>query len=249
MRTHLAAVKARAAVDAQPYFVALRDGGFPKDDFVETQVQFLFAVVHFARPMALLAARLPRPEQRLSVLTNVWDEHGGGALSRSHEATFLELLSRLGAGAEEVDARAQWPEVRAFNTLLTGVCAHDDAPTALATLGVIEDLFAGISARLGRALVDNGWLRQADVVHYRTHEVLDVSHAEDFYRLVEPLWAQGARERYQVEQGLELGASAFMQLYRGLWEGRARRWRRDCRGPHSLADGWHVPPRPVGVAG
>lgn len=241
MRTHLSDVKARAAVDAAPYFRALAEKTFPKDDFVETQAQFLFAVVHFARPMATLAARLPSPEDRALVLSNVWDEHGHGDLSRSHQATFLELLARLGLSREALDARAQWPEVRAFNTLLTGLCAHDDVLTALATLGVIEDLFSGISARIGHALVASGWLGEADVVHYRTHETLDVSHAEDFYRLVEPLWAKGPRERYQVQQGLELGASAFLTLYRGLWEARSRRWRRDVRGPHSLADGWAVP--------
>ena len=43
-----------------PYFAALNDGSFEKDDFVETQVQFYFAVDFFSRPMAAVAARIPR---------------------------------------------------------------------------------------------------------------------------------------------------------------------------------------------
>ena len=42
-----------------PYFVSLRNGTFDKDDFVETQIQFYFAVVFFNRPMAAIAAIQP----------------------------------------------------------------------------------------------------------------------------------------------------------------------------------------------
>src|SRR3712207_5109270 len=146
MRDYLQALKARVAPLDNPYLRSLAEGSFEREDFVETQVQFLHAVVYFSRPMAVLAARLPRAEQRLSLLENVRDEHGGGELTGSHERTFLTLLARLGISPSEIDRRAQWPEVRAFNSTLLGVCAHDDLPTALAMLGVIEDLFSGISA-------------------------------------------------------------------------------------------------------
>lgn len=240
MRDYIAALKARCAVDQNPYFTALRDGSFSREDFVETQVQFLFAVVFFSRPMAVLAGRLPRPEQRLALLENVSDEHGEGNLSLSHERTFLALLARLGVSPEDVDARALWPEVRAFNTVLGGVCMADDTYTGLATLGIIEDLFAGISARLGRAILDRGWLSPGELVHYATHEVLDVSHAEGFYRVIEGPWAAHPRHAYQIAQGLELGAYAFLRMYEDLHRARARRWTRAVRGPHSLADGWHL---------
>jgi pyrroloquinoline-quinone synthase len=184
----------------------LSDGSFEREDFVETQIQFLHAVVYFPRPMAVLAARLPRPEQRLSLLENVQDEHGGGDLTGSHERTFLTLLERLGVSSSGIDRRAQWPEVRAFNSTLLGVCAHDDLPTALALLGVIEDLFSGIAAQIGRLIVERGWLRVEELTHYPTHEVLDLGHAEGFYRLIEPLTRTDSRAAYQVEQGLELGA-------------------------------------------
>lgn len=241
MRNHLQALKARLAPLDNPYLRSLADGSFEREDFVETQIQFLHAVVYFSRPMAVLAARLPRSEQRLSLLENVQDEHGGGDLAGSHERTFLTLLSRLGAGTAEIDRRAQWPEVRAFNSTLLGVCAHDDLPTALAMLGVIEDLFSGISARIGRGIVERGWLRAEELTHYPTHEVLDLGHAEGFYRLIEPLAGKDARAAYQVEQGLELGAYTFLRLYEDLYRARKRRMFRNVTGPHSLADGWALP--------
>jgi hypothetical protein len=105
---------------------------------------------------------------------------------------------------------------------------------------MIEDLFSGISADIGRSIVKRGWLREEQVVHYPTHEELDVEHAEGFYRLVEPLYGEHPRHAYQIEQGLELGAYAFMALYEGLYRARGRRALREVRGPHSLADGWHL---------
>lgn len=241
MRTYLEALKARAAPMESPYLRALDDGSFEREDFIETQIQFLHAVVYFSRPMAVLAARLPRAEQRLSLLDNVHDEHGGGELAGSHERTFLTLLQRLGISLAELDRRAQWPEVRAFNSTLLGVCAHDDIPTALAMLGVIEELFAGISARIGRAIVARGWLSEAELTHYPTHEVLDIGHAEGLYRLIEPLTGKEPRVAYQVEQGLELGAYIFLRLYADLFQARKRRVFREVKGPHSVADGWTLP--------
>src|SRR4051812_17303861 len=96
MRAYIAALKQRLDVASNPYFRALADGSFTREDFVETQVQFLFAVSFFARPIAALAARLPRHDMRLLLLENIEDEMGHGDLRLSHEQTFFELLERLG---------------------------------------------------------------------------------------------------------------------------------------------------------
>ena len=47
--------------------------------------------------------------------------------------------------------------------------------------------------------------------------------------------------RYYIEQGLELGAYSFLQMYRGLYDARSRRVFREINGPHSRADGWTLP--------
>jgi pyrroloquinoline quinone (PQQ) biosynthesis protein C len=234
----IAGLKARHAPLEGAYFRALKDGSFSRDDFVETQAQFAHAVFFFSRPMLVLAARVSNPEVRLPLLENVRDEHGDGDLSMSHEATFTTFLARLGVAKDELWTRPLWPEVRAFNTVLAGVCTLDDVPTALATLGIIEDLFAGISTALGRGVVERGFLEASALVHYQTHEALDVQHAEGFYAPVRARYASDEIVRYQVEQGLELGATVFLGLYRGLYEARGRRTRKDTRGPHSVVAGF-----------
>ena len=240
LRANIQRLKSRSSVSDHPYFAALRDGSMSREDFIETQIQFLFAVTFFSRPMAVLAGRLPRPEMRLSLLHNVSDEHGAGDLGFSHERTFLTLLGRLGVSLEDIEARALWPEVRAFNTILAGACTLDDTFTALATLGIIEDLFSGISAELGSAILERGWLRPQELVHYATHETLDVAHADGFYRELDDAYERHPRHTYPIDQGLELGAYVFLRLYEDLYRARGRRWTRPVRGPHSLADGWHL---------
>ena len=244
MRRYIEDLKARLAPLDNPYLMSLREGHFEREDFVETQIQFLFAVVFFSRPMMALAGRLGRNEQRMVLLENVFEEHGEGNLSVSHEQTFLALLGQLGVGMDDVESRALWPQVRAFNTALAGVCILDDVHTAQASMGIIEDLFSGISSDIGKSIIRRGWLAEDEIVHYGVHEVLDVEHAEGFYASLDEAWDEHPRFAYQIKQGLELGAHIFLTMYEGLYTHRARRWRREVSGPHSLADGWYLSVRP-----
>jgi pyrroloquinoline quinone (PQQ) biosynthesis protein C len=242
MRSAIAAIKERSAPLENPYFQSLRDGSMTREQFVETQIQFFHAVIFFSRPMAALVGRIPRPQMRLALLENLGDEHGGGRLTVCHENTFIELLSRLGVERSDVDSRAMWPEVRAFNMALLGTCALDDVYTGMAALGMVEDLFAGISAEIGQGIVARGWLKRDEIVHYTTHEGLDVAHAEGFYASLHEPYERHPRWRYQIQQGLELGAYVFLRLYEDLYRAGDRFELREVRGPHTISDGAWLEP-------
>ena len=93
-------------INPNPYLAALSHKTMSKDDFIETQVQFFFAVKHFRHPMKTLANRIPENRNRALVLQNVEDELGNGDESRSHENTFLVFLNRLaGLTPESVRTR------------------------------------------------------------------------------------------------------------------------------------------------
>jgi len=209
-----------------PYFVALRDGAFTRDDFVETQVQFLFAVKHFHRPMAVLAAKISTEQLRLPILRNVWEEVGEGDPSKSHEATFLTLLDRLGGlTPSDIVQYTRWPEVDMFNATLSGICNTRGAHFSAAMLGIIELMFKDFSTWLRRDIADQGWLPKSNIAHYATHETLDERHSDDLFAVAQEAWGQSAQRRLLVERGLRLGAHTFDSLYRGLFLARQRRWR------------------------
>ena len=208
-----------------PYFVNLREKTFEKEDFCETQIQFFYAVIFFSRPMAALAAKIPTPELRLEVLRNVWEEHGEGSLARGHGKTFLEFLKRLANITEDdVYLRGLWADVRIFNTTLSGVSVLDDFIISVGVLGIIERMFSDISARIGNGVIENGWLSEDEMIHYKLHQELDIKHSEDFFKILDAPFQKSAENRYLIEQGLRLGATLFNNLYAGLWNHRKTRW-------------------------
>jgi pyrroloquinoline-quinone synthase len=221
-----------------PYFVHLKDGSFDRDDFIETQIQFYFAVIFFSRPMAALAAKIPKTELRIEIVRNLWEEHGEGDPKQVHGATFLALLDRLGSlKMEEVNKRVLWPEVRIFNTTLIGAAVLDEYLVGVAMMGIIERMFCEISSWIGRGIVDRGWLPREKMIHYNLHEKLDIKHSEDFFAILKLVWERDPGSRYHINQGLRLGATVFNGLYEGLFYGRKRRWLLDSTGLHTQRAG------------
>lgn len=222
-----------------PYFLHLRDGSFERDDFLETQIQFYFAVVFFSRPMAALAAKIPSPQLRIEILRNVWEEHGEGNSDLIHGSTFVELLSRLNPQItpREIDRRVLWPEVRIFNTSLIGACVLDEYLIGVGLMGMIERMFSEISTWIGQGIVQRGWLEKERMIHYNLHEKLDIKHSQDFFDVLQVSWDQNVESRYYIEQGLRMGAVVFNGLYSGLFENRKRRFLQDLAGPDAKESG------------
>ena len=209
------AIVRRIGLMDNPYLLALSSGAMSLDCFRATQEQFFFAVRYFPRPMAALIARMPDPAQRIDILHNIVEEHGEFRPEHFHANTFRKFLVSIGASRS--DALPISPVVHAFNNILMGVCAHDELAVGICCLGIIEHAFAAISARIGEAVVNRGWVSAANLVHYTTHAQLDVRHAEELFAMVEPAW-DDQRQCVTIKQGLELGAYAFDHLYRGLIE-------------------------------
>ena len=197
-----------------PYFDSLRNGDMSREEFHRTQRQFYFAVDFFSRPMSALLLRMPCPEQRLGLLANVVEEHGGFQPSAFHETTFRGFLIALADSARPEPAE-MGPPVHAFNSAIMAACLSDDIQVGIACLGIIEYAFADISALIGKAVVDRGWVSEEKLVHYSLHAEIDKKHAADFFVLVADDWHDAAK-RPLIEQGLQLGAYVFDRLYRDL---------------------------------
>jgi pyrroloquinoline-quinone synthase len=184
--------------------------------FRRTQELFFFAVMFFPRPMAALVGRVPDPRQRLDILHNLVEEHGEFEEQSFHHTTFQQLLGTLGSRPEKPDSLFMWPALRAFNSVLTASCVLDELEVGVACMGIIEYAFAGISAVIGKTVVQRGWVSAERLVHYKLHAEIDERHAEEFFAVIEPAW-DDERRRYYIEQGLELGAYIFDRLYRDLY--------------------------------
>ncbi|MDB6015629.1 MAG: iron-containing redox enzyme family protein [Pedosphaera sp.] len=206
----------KSGIRRNSYLQALQDGSMTLEEFRRSQEQFFFAVSFFPRPMAALVGRIPTPKARLDILHNLIEEHGEFKEDHFHHTTFQCFLRSLGSEPEKIEAGAPSPALRAFNSILTSACVLDELEVGVACMGIIEFAFAGISAIIGQAVVQRGWVPQEKLVHYALHAQIDERHAEEFFAVIEPLWDNPAR-RYFIEQGLELGAYAFDRLYSDLY--------------------------------
>lgn len=206
----------KSGIRRNPYFQTLEDGSMPLEGFRRSQEKFFFAVTFFPRPMAALVGRIPNPKSRLDILHNLVEEHGEFEERLFHHTTFKSFLRSIGSEPERAEIEPLTPALRAFNSVLTCACVLDELEVGVACMGIIEYAFAGISATIGRAVVKRGWVLQDELVHYALHAQIDERHAEEFFAVIEPKWAEPER-RYFIEQGLELGAYAFDRLYLDLY--------------------------------
>src|SRR5712691_11219670 len=163
----------RVGIKDNPYLAALKKGDMSRDCFRLTQEQFFFAVTFFPRPMAALVGRIDDPHLRLDILRNLVEEHGEFDAQAFHHNTFREFLRALGTETHKLDATGVWPELRAFNSVLTAACVLDELEVGIGCMGIIEYAFAGISATIGRAVVDRGWVSAQELVHYKLHAEID----------------------------------------------------------------------------
>jgi pyrroloquinoline quinone (PQQ) biosynthesis protein C len=223
MKKHIRTILEGLEANPNPFFEALRADSMSKEDFVETQAQFFHNVKHFHRPMRALADRIPRDRNRNLILQNVADELGNGDASQSHENTFIRFLNRLdGLSEHTIRNRFIWPEVSAFNSTVDRACNKEDYRYGAAFMGMVERIFAPLSGQIGSAVLRQGWLDQQALVHYSTHEFLDIQHADDFFSVAAPDWESDSET---IIAGLEEGAVSMDKLYRSLFHNRKQRIR------------------------
>jgi len=200
-----------------PYFMALKDGSMSRDAFIHSQEQFYFAVVFFPQPMASLIARIHEPQARINILKNLVEEHGEFQNETFHETTFKEFLNRLGSKKNDPMGADLSPALRAFNSVLITACTFDEIEVGICCMGIIEYLFADISACIGKTVVKRNWFSEDQMIHYTLHEKIDKGHAQDFFTIVENKFDDKER-LYYIDQGLQLGAYIFDRLYRDMYQ-------------------------------
>ena len=206
----------RVGVLQNSYFAGLASGQMDLECFRLTQEQFFFAVTFFPRPMAALVAKIPDPKMRLDILHNVVEEHGEFNVDEFHHTTFQRFLKSIGSDVSPLEDQSQWSlwsPVRAFNSCLTTSCVLDELEVGVACLGIQEYIFSDASAIIGKAVVENGWVSEEELIHYKLHAEIDKRHAEEIFAVVEPKWES---HRYFIDQGLELGAYIFDRMFRDL---------------------------------
>lgn len=212
-----------------PFFAALKSGQMTKSQFLDTQIDFSYAVQYFSRPMAMCIANIPDAEMRMPIVANLWEEHGKGDKNNIHGQTILTLINRLGCDISKINLNNTPINVNVFNQLLRGAAIFEDYKFSASMFGAIERLFAEISGHIHKAIVRNRWLTSEKVTHYGLHKDLDIQHAEEFMLIVDKEW-ENPESKKQIQQGVLFGLEIFSNLYTGFYAKIDKKTRAEIHG-------------------
>jgi pyrroloquinoline-quinone synthase len=205
------------------YFLRLKDGRMPREEFTRSQVHFFHAVGFFSRHLAALIARLPSSAERGVLVHNLSEEHGLDEENPvedfrphlAHDRTFAVFLQTLGITSDELAKSPPESVVRSFNLALFGACTVEPPGFAFAALGMIEYAFADISALIGRRVVELGWVKPEELVHYSLHAEIDKRHAAELFEAAERA-ENNSGASTSILGGLRFGRYIFDRLYQDM---------------------------------
>ena len=93
MHDYINNLKKNTPIDSELYFRSLQNNTMTFDAFKESQTNFYGAVCYFSRPLFALCSRIDNYADRLTILENIFDEHGNGNINEAHGSTCLLYTS------------------------------------------------------------------------------------------------------------------------------------------------------------
>lgn len=190
-----------------------------KDDFLNTQCYFRYAVENFGAVLAGVLSKMPSlTDERMNIAENVAEEHGHNNIKSTHKETFLIFLKSMNDKNIELN-RNSHPYIDSFNqSVLNFVSTHSYYEGA-AIVGMIELLYVNISSLIAKTVHSNEWDLLCKQTHYDVHAILDIEHSRELFSVSESMWNTESNViQKQIKSAAELGAIYFTRLYKDLLE-------------------------------
>ncbi len=215
MKNFISKLIKSSPIDDQPFFMSLLNGTMDKEQFKETQINFLDAVEFFSKPMFIISSKLDTYEDRCRIIENILDEHGNGEIGNAHGNTFRQYLVSLGVTEKQINNRKPNKAVLEFNKTLIKCSTKKSTMRSIAMMGIIEERYSKISATVVREILNKKWISKDRLYHYSLHAELDVEHAQGFYNIIKGGW-KNINSKKEIKKGLTLGNSMILNLYNGI---------------------------------
>ena len=192
----------------------------------------IFHVVDaFPRFLGAVLANLGDYRERMSLVENLYVEHGRMRVEHVHVVTYRQFLYALELDDARIDASRPSVAALAYVRAMLALCAREQPAEALGALGVIEETVARVSPIVGRYGQRRLGAAKGLGSHFSVHETLDLSHADEIYQLAAGACARGQTQ--PVLQGIALGLYYQTRLYTDLVESRVSPERLGALGAHN----------------
>jgi pyrroloquinoline-quinone synthase len=205
---------ANARIENHRLFELLARDQLSLDQARRIALEIYHVVDAFPRFLSAILTNIPDYRLRMPLVENLFEEHGRMEHARVHVETYKNFLRSLGIDEFQIAANQPLIPAIAYMRAIIDLCLHHPFAEGLGALGVIEEIVARVSPLVaGYAIRRSGDHRKA-LQHFGEHEVLDVTHAEEIYRIAGQL--EGDEALRAAEQGMSLGLYYHRRLYSDL---------------------------------
>ncbi|WP_026671697.1 TenA family transcriptional regulator [Alkalihalobacterium bogoriense] len=200
-----------AVVEEHPLFTVIQANELSEQQVKEVALQLYHVVLAFPRFLAASISNIPHFSDRMSLVENLFEEHGRMNKHHVHSETYKQFLKGMAVTDEEIKKSRPTVGVIAYNRAILDLCLHYDWKEGVAALGVIEEIVARVSPLVAMMAKTRYRNNQAELAHFLEHETLDVEHANEIYEVVAGFYKEESEE--VINQGFELGMYYHMKLY------------------------------------
>ena len=198
-----------------PFLERIVEGSLNEEQLRFFTLQYSIYCAYFPRFLAAAAANVPDDRTRMSIMENLWEEHGEGKIEASHRVLFEKFANGLGLSQIDLLDASPLPNTRACVENLLDLCEEGHFLESLGALGPGTEFFTTAEyLKILSGLRKSNQLTEDHLEFWIVHTVLDEEHYSEMIDSLRP-WAKTSTE----ESMIRLGAIKAIELEILFWDG------------------------------
>ncbi len=197
-------------IEENEYFINLTQVA-NLDNFISSQVHFVNAIDNWSKILGIMISRVPSYNERNVLIQNLVDEHGNGEIEKNHVSTFDKFIdSLLEITKKNKDTyllKGNYNYTKEFIESLYSLTELNWI-FAISAMGMIEFTYINVSNKIHNYVCN--YIDKDKINHYSLHEILDVTHATELFKIIEPYYKEN---KMIIEKGIEKGYNMMNKLY------------------------------------
>tara|TARA_B100000945_G_C20375123_1_gene594175 strand:- start:635 stop:1297 length:663 start_codon:yes stop_codon:yes gene_type:complete len=216
MKEYIKYIKNENPLENCIYFKDILNNKISLNMFKQVQYDFYPAVTFFSKPMLMICSKIDDYSIRWKILENIIDEHGSGIEKDNHGYTYKMFLINLGFNCDKIDFEKINQYILEFNSILMKECIENHWVKGAAMIAIMEDLYMDISKIIYKFLINNKYLEENKIFHYKLHKEVDAKHSDDMYNILSTYWNKSELNK-DIRQGLYDGNNILLKLFSNLY--------------------------------
>ena len=199
-----------------PVIMRIKRGELTRNQLRIFAIQYGIYCSYFPRFLCACAANIPDDQTRMSLIENLWEEHGSGKISGSHRVLFEKFCLSLGVTPLELKNARPLPSTQIYVEYVLNMCQDSSFIKSLGALGPGTEFFTSKEYDLiYRGLQKVEGLTEDDLEFWSVHITLDDHHYEDMMASIVP-WLNNETNVALLKAGAERAVDLEILFWDGL---------------------------------